>query len=60
MKKMKDFLKAYTSGMAGVIFFRPGMCFLLICRHLHSEFGLVRSRDNGATNVHKIVLCSSC
>jgi len=58
-KKMNDFLKAYFSGMAGVIYFRSGMCSLPICRCLHSEFGLVWSRDHGAMNTHKIILCSS-
>ena len=57
---MSDFLKTYISGMAGAVYFRSGMCSLLICRHLYSEFDLVWSRDHGATNVHKIVLCSLC
>jgi len=59
-KKMSDFLKAYISGTAGTIYFKSGICSLpYICQHLHSELGLVWSRDHGATNVHKIVLCSS-
>jgi len=51
---MSDFLKAYISGMAGAIYFRSGTCSFLICRHLHSEFGLVWSRDHRATNAHKL------
>jgi len=53
-EKMSKFLKAQ---MAGVI---SGMFSPLICRHLHSKFGVVRTRDHGATNMHKIILCSSC
>ena len=60
MKKMSNFLKACISGMAGMIYFRSGMCSLLICWHLHSEFGLVRTKDHGVTNRCKIILCSSC
>ena len=48
------------SGTAGVIYFRFGIRSLPICWHLHSEFGLVWSRDHRAKNAHKIVLCSSC
>ena len=59
-KKMSNFLKAYISGMADAIYFRSGMCSLSICRHLHSEFGIVWLRDHGAMNTRKIVLCSSC
>ena len=44
-KKMSDFLKAYVSGTVDAIYFRSGMCFLPICQHLHSEFGLVWSRE---------------
>ena len=55
-RKMSDFLKAYISGMASMISFRPGMRSLPICRHLHSKFDIVRSRDHGATNTCKIVL----
>ena len=58
-KKMSDFLKAYISEMAGTIYFRSGRCSVPICRRLHSEFGLVWSRDHGATNTLKIVLCFS-
>ena len=36
-----------------MIYFRSGMCSLPICRRLHSEFGLVWSRDHGATNTRK-------
>ena len=50
-KKMSDFLKAYISGTAGAIYFTSGMCSLPICWHLHSKFGLVWSRDHGATNL---------
>ena len=57
IKKMGDFLKAYNSGTAGVIYFRSGMCSLMIYRHLHSEFGLFWSIDHGATNTHKVTLC---
>ena len=39
---MSNFLKVHT--------FRPGMCSLPICWHLHSEFGLVWTRDHGPTN----------
>jgi len=59
-KKMSDFLKAYISGTAGAIYFRSVMCSLSISWHLHSKFGLVSSRDHGAMDAHKIVLCSSC
>ena len=55
MKKMSDFLKAYISGMAGAIYFRSGMYSLPICQCLHSEFGLVWSRDHRTTNT-----CKSC
>ena len=41
-KQMSNFLKVHT--------FRPGMCSLPICWHLHSEFGLVWTRDHGPTN----------
>ena len=57
---MSNFLKAYILGTAGVFYFRSGMCSLPICWHLHSEFGLVWSRDHGTTNKRKIILCSSC
>jgi len=40
-KKMSNFLKAYISRMAYTIYFKFGMCSLLICQHLHSELGLV-------------------
>ena len=60
LKKMNNFLKAYISGTAGAIYFRSGMCSLPICQHLHSKFGFVWSRDHGATNTRKIVLCSLC
>ena len=53
------FVKAYISGTAGAIYFRSSICSLSICRHLHSKFGLVWSRDHRATNAHKIALCSS-
>ena len=59
-KKKNDFLKAYISGMAGAIYFRYSMCSLLICRRLHSKFGLAWSRDHGSTNMRKIVLCYLC
>jgi len=52
---MSNFLKAYISGTADTIYFRPGMCSLPICQHLHSKFGVVWSRDHGAINMHKIV-----
>ena len=51
---MSDFLKAYISGTAGAIYFTSGMCSLPICWHLHSKFGLIWSRDHGATNVHTL------
>ena len=60
LKKTSNFLKAYISGMTGVIYLRSGVYFLLICWRLDSEFGLVWSGDHGATNARKIVLCSSC
>ena len=50
----------YNSGTADTIYFRSVMCSLPICRHLHSKFGLVWSRDHGAMTACKIVLCSSC
>ena len=56
-EKMSKFLKAQ---MAGVIYFRSGMFSPLICQYLHSKFGAVRTRDHRATNMHKIILCSSC
>ena len=57
---MSYFLNTRISGMAGAIYFRPGMCSLPISWHLHSEFGLVRTRVHGAMNRRKIVLCVSC
>ena len=47
------------SGMAGMICFNSGTYSTLICRHLHSEFGPVRSRDHGITNGCKIVLSAN-
>ena len=38
MKKMSDFLKAHISGMAGAIYFRSSMCFLLICSVVCQHF----------------------
>ena len=32
IKKMSDFLKAYISGMADMIYFKSGMCSLPICQ----------------------------
>ena len=58
-KKMSNLLKAYISGTADAIYFRSGMCSLLIRQHLHSEFGFVWSRDHRATNARKLILCSS-
>ena len=60
MKKMSNFLKAYILGMAGMIYFKSGMCSPMICQHLHSEFGFAWSRNHRAMNVHKIILCFSC
>ena len=60
MTKMSDFLKVHISGMAGAIHFKSGMYSTLLCWHLHSEFSPVHSRDHGATNGHKIELCSLC
>ena len=57
-KQMSDFLKAHISGMAGMIYFSTGMCSLLICRYMQSEFSHAQARDLGATNGHKIILCS--
>ena len=54
MKKMSNFLKSDISGMAGVIYFKSSTCSLLICRYLHSKFGFVWARDNGAMKVGKI------
>ena len=54
-EKMSNFLKVYISGMAGTIYFRSGMCSLPIYWHLHSEFGLVWSRDHGAMSARKII-----
>jgi len=49
---MSNFLKAHISGMAGAIYvLSPDMW------NLHSEFGLDRTTDYGATNGYKIVLC---
>ena len=59
-KKISNFLKAYISGMSSTIYFRSGICFLPICQHLHSECGLVWTRDHEATNACKIVLCCLC
>ena len=42
---MSDFLKAHILGMAGMILFRFGMCSLLICRHLHSEVGVLFEQE---------------
>ena len=50
---MCKFLKVHISRMAGVIYFRSGMCSLLICQLLHNKFGLVQTRDHGATNTRK-------
>jgi len=60
LKKMSKFLMVYILEMAGAIYFRSSICFLLKCRHLHSKFDLVRTRDYEATNVCKIVHRSSC
>ena len=59
-KKMSDFLKAYNSGTAGVIYFRSGMYSLMIYQHLHSKFSLFWSINHGATNTRKIILCCLC
>jgi len=50
---MSDFLQAYISGTAGVIYFSSGMCSLPICWHLHSECGFVWSRNHRTMNVRK-------
>ena len=54
-KKISDLLKAHVSG---AIYFKSGMCSLLIFWHLHSELGCTQTRDHGATNACKIVYCS--
>ena len=51
---MSNFLKAQISGKAGLIYFWSGMCSLPICQHLHNKFGLVWTRDHGATNGYKM------
>ena len=40
-KNVSTFLKVYISGMACAMYFRSGMCSVMICWHLHIEFGLV-------------------
>ena len=60
IRKINDFLKAQISELAGTIYFRSGMCSLLICWHLHSKFGLAQTKDHRVMNEHNIVICSSC
>jgi len=48
---MSNILKAYISETAGAISLRFGMFSLPLCWHLHSEFGLVWSRDHGAVQM---------
>ena len=48
---MYEFLKAYISGAADVIYFKFGVQFLLKCGYFHSEFAW--AKDHGVTNRQK-------
>ena len=56
-KKNQQFFECSYLRMAGMIY---GMCSLLKCRHLHSEFGLVQTRSHRATDARKISLYFLC
>ena len=56
-KNTKKWVTFWRQIWHGTIYFRSGMCSLLICQHLHSELGLVQTRYHKAMNTQKIVLC---
>jgi len=62
-KKMSDFLKADKSGKVGMIYFRSDMCSPLICWHLHSQFGFVRTGDHGGIKLYfvlRVIILTLC
>ena len=60
-KKQNRLSPTYISGTAGTIYFRFSMSSLPMCWHLHSEIGLVWSKDHRAMNAcNIIILCSLC
>ena len=49
-KEMNNFFKAHISVVAGIIYLRFRMCYLLICQHLQSKirlFFFFQTRDDG-------------